>query len=224
MPFWRNSTMNLTKLAVATTAVVASIGVADSVAIGKDDDLRIMLEQPFYRAEIGQISEIRGWALHPTEQIDTVEIYIDEQFYSIVPVGGQRGDVENAYPDAVSSRYSGYAQTVNFKSLSPGFHTMQVVAYTVEGSYNVITSEFCVDGFTGEFISDSSSINLQTVDRFHTAENAMILEGVSVDNVLYNVELVWNKATQGFIIEQTTPYEYIDGDYSKHCRVCAPDM
>ena len=224
MPFWRNSTMNLTKLAVATTAVVASIGVADSVAIGKDDDLRIMLEQPFYRAEIGQISEIRGWALHPTEQIDTVEIYIDEQFYSIVPVGGQRGDVENAYPDAVSSRYSGYAQTVNFKSLSPGFHTMQVVAYTVEGSYNVITSEFCVDGFTGEFISDSSSINLQTVDRFHTAKNAMILEGVSVDNVLYNVELVWNKATQGFIIEQTTPYEYIDGDYSKHCRVCAPDM
>ena len=216
--------MNLTKLAVATTAVVASIGVADSVAIGKDDDLRIMLEQPFYRAEIGQISEIRGWALHPTEQIDTVEIYIDEQFYSIVPVGGQRGDVENAYPDAVSSRYSGYAQTVNFKSLSPGFHTMQVVAYTVEGSYNVITSEFCVDGFTGEFISDSSSINLQTVDRFHTAKNAMILEGVSVDNVLYNVELVWNKATQGFIIEQTTPYEYIDGDYSKHCRVCAPDM
>ena len=224
MPFWRNSTMNLTKLAVATTAVVASIGVADSVAIGKDDDLRIMLEQPFYRAEIGQISEIRGWALHPTEQIDTVEIYIDDQFYSIVPVGGQRGDVENAYPDAVSSRYSGYAQTVNFKSLSPGFHTMQVVAYTVEGSYNVITSEFCVDGFTGEFISDSSSINLQTVDRFHTAENAMILEGVSVDNVLYNVELVWNKATQGFIIEQTTPYEYIDGDYSKHCRVCSPDM
>jgi hypothetical protein len=52
----------------------------------------------------------------------------------------------------------------------------------------------------------------------------MILEGVSVDNVLYNVELVWNKATQGFIIEQTTPYEYIDGDYSKHCRVCSPDM
>ena len=224
MPFWRNSTMNLTKLAVATTAVVASIGVADSVAIGQDADLRIMLEQPFYRAEIGQISEIRGWALHPTEQIDTVEIYIDEQFYSIVPVGGQRGDVENAYPDAVSSRYSGYAQTVNFKSLPPGFHTMQVVAYTVEGSYNMITSEFCVDGFTGEFISDSSSINLQTVDRFHTAENAMILEGVSVDNVLYNVELVWNKATQGFIIEQTTPYEYIDGDYSKHCRVCSPDM
>tara|TARA_Y100000389_G_scaffold204965_1_gene261336 strand:+ start:240 stop:890 length:651 start_codon:yes stop_codon:yes gene_type:complete len=216
--------MNLTKLAVATAAVVSSIGVADSVAIGQDDDLRIMLEQPFYRAEIGQISEIRGWALHPTEQIDTVEIYIDDQFYSIVPVGGQRGDVENAYPDAVSSKYSGYAQTVNFKSLPSGFHTMQVVAYTVEGSYNIITSEFCVDKFTGEFISDSSSINLQTVERFHTAENAMILEGVQVDGYLYNVELVWNKATQGFIIEQTTPYEYIDGDYSKHCRVCSPDM
>ena len=101
---------------------------------------------------------------------------------------------------------------------------MQVVAYTVEGSYNMITSEFCVDGFTGEFISDSSSINLQTVERLHTAENALILEGMEVDGYLYNVELVWNKATQGFIIEQTTPYEYIDGDYSKHCRVCSPDM
>tara|TARA_R110002074_G_scaffold123683_1_gene259497 strand:- start:113418 stop:114068 length:651 start_codon:yes stop_codon:yes gene_type:complete len=216
--------MYLTKLAIATTVVVASLGIADSVAIGQDDDLRLVLEQPFYRAEIGQISEIRGWALHPTEQIDTIEIYIDNQFYSIVPVGGQRGDVYNAYPDAVSSRYSGYAQTVNFKTLPPGFHTMQVVAYTVEGSYNAITSEFCVDGFTGEFISDSSSINLQTVARLHTDKNALILEGMEVDGYLYNVELVWNKATQGFIIEQTTPYEYINGDYSKHCRVCAPDM
>ena len=43
MPFWRNSTMNLTKLAVATTAVVASIGVADSVAIGQDGAINAAL-------------------------------------------------------------------------------------------------------------------------------------------------------------------------------------
>ena len=161
-------------------------------ALDLDENLRIVLEQPFYRAEIGQISEIRGWALHPTEQIDVVEIYIDEQFYSIVPVGGQRGDVYNAYPDAVSSRYSGYSQTVNFKSLPQGHH--------------------------------SSTINLKTIDKFHKAQNALILQGVQIDQYFYNIELVWNNATQGFVIQQTTPYEDIDGDYSKHCRVCAPDM
>jgi hypothetical protein len=193
-------------------------------ALDLDENLRIVLEQPFYRAEIGQISEIRGWALHPTEQIDVVEIYIDEQFYSIVPVGGQRGDVYNAYPDAVSSRYSGYSQTVNFKSLPQGHHTLEIVAYTVEGSYNTVQSEFCVDKFTGEFISDSSTINLKTIDKFHKAQNALILQGVQIDQYFYNIELVWNNATQGFVIQQTTPYEDIDGDYSKHCRVCAPDM
>jgi len=193
-------------------------------ALDLDENLRIVLEQPFYRAEIGQISEIRGWALHPTEQIDVVEIYIDNEFYSIVPVGGQRGDVYNAYPDAVSSRYSGYSQTVNFKSLPQGHHTLEIVAYTVEGSYNTVQSEFCVDKFTGEFISDSSTINLKTIDKFHTAQNALILQGVQIDEYFYNIELVWNNATQGFVIQQTTPYEYIDGDYSKHCRLCAPDM
>lgn len=212
------------KLTVATTAALAAMLASNTEAIGQDNSLRIMLEQPFYRAELGQIGEIRGWALHPNEQVDVVEIYIDGQFYSMVPVGGQRGDVKNAYPDAVNSLYSGYAQTVNFKSLEPGFHTMEVVAYTVEGSYNTITSEFCVDGFTGEFISDPSTLSLKTVERFHTAHNAIILEGVTVGELQYNVELVWNTATQGFVIEQTTPYEYIDGDYSKHCRLCSPDM
>lgn len=215
---------NMIKLTVATTAALVTMLASNTQAIGQDDSLRIVLEQPFYRAELGQIGEVRGWALHPEEQIDVVEIYIDEQFFSIVPVGGQRGDVYNAYPNAVSSKYSGYAQTLNFKSLQPGFHTMQVVAYTVEGSYNTITTEFCVDGFTGEFISDPSTIDLRTVERFHTAQNALILEGVTVDDLQYNVELTWNTATQGFIIEQTTPYEYIDGDYSKHCRACSPDM
>lgn len=212
------------KLTVATTAALATMLASNTEAVGQDNSLRIMLEQPFYRAELGQIGEIRGWALHPYENVDVVEIYIDGQFFSMVPVGGQRGDVKNAYPDAVNSLYSGYAQTVNFKSLEPGFHTMEVVAYTVEGSYNRITSEFCVDGFTGEFISDPSTLSLKTVERFHTAHNAIILEGVTVGELQYNVELVWNTATQGFVIEQTTPYEYIDGDYSKHCRLCSPDM
>lgn len=224
MPFWRNSTMNLTKVALATSAVVASMFVTDSVAQTKDDDLRIMLEQPSFRAELGQISEIRGWALHPSEEVDVVEFYIDGQFFSSVPVGGERQDVYNAYPNAVKSFNSGYAQTVNFKSLAEGHHYLEIVAYTVQGSYNILESEFCVDGFTGEFITDASVVNLKTIERFHKAQNAMILEGMEVDGYLYNVEIIWNNATQGFVIEQTTPYEYIDGDYSHHCRLCSPDM
>ncbi len=215
--------MNLPKVALATSAVVASMFVTDSVAQYLDEDLKIQLEQPYFRAELGQISEIRGWALHPTEEVDVVEIYIDGQYFSMVPVGGARRDVFEAYPNAVKSFNSGYAQTVNFKSLPAGHHYLEVVAYTVQGSYNVLESEFCVDEFTGEFITDPDTISLKTVDRFHTAERALIMERVTVGEKEYNIELIWNQATQGFIIEQTTPYEYID-DYSHHCRRCSPDM
>jgi hypothetical protein len=113
---------------------------------------------------------------------------------------------------------------VNFKSLAAGYHALEVRAYTTAGSYNSVTSGFCVDKFTGEFISDASVIDFRTIDHFHKAQNALLLQGVKVDNAYYNIELHWSTAEQGFVIEQTRPYEVIDGDYSAYCQICGPNQ
>jgi hypothetical protein len=180
-----------------------------------DRELLINIETPVKRTTMSNISGIRGWTTHPTEKVDVVEMYIDGEFIFQVPVGGQRTDVYNAYPYYVDSRYSGYGQTVNFKTLSNGFHTVEVKAYTVEGNYNSAFSEFCVSEFTGEFIGDREEIRLTAVERIHIWNDRLILEGIEVEDRQWNVELSWNTATQGFEISQTTEYIMID-EYTEY--------
>jgi len=190
-----------------------------------DQNLRITLETPISKQQYAQIGSVRGWAFHPTQVVDVVEIYIDGNFFSEVPVGGQRTDVYNAYPNAVNSEYSGWAQTLNFKSLSAGYHTLEVRAFTTTGRYNSVTSEFCVDKFTGEFITDPSIIDFRTLELIHMAKNALLLQKIEVDGEYYNMELHWDNASQGFVIEQIRPHEeIIDGDYSAYCTICKPNI
>lgn len=207
--------------------IVLSIFSLPSAAQFPDDSLKITLETPQYRHHIGQIGQIRGWALHPNQVVDVVEIYIDGEFYSEVPVGGQRNDVYNAYPNAVNSRYSGWAQTVNFKDFAEGYHDLEIRAYTTFGTYNSVTGEFCVEKFAGRnFISDRSIINFKTIELLHKAKNALLLQRLEIDGEYYNMELHWDTATQGFIIEQVEPYtgeNLQDIDYEGWCTICNPE-
>jgi hypothetical protein len=217
--------MSLIKLAVTTAIVVTSFFASSSVAQTLDQNLRITLETPQYDGQIGQIGQIRGWALHPNQIVDFIEIYIDGEFFSGVPVGGQRNDVYNAYPDAVNSRYSGWAQTVNFKNFAEGYHSLEIRAYTTFGNYNSVTGKFCVEKFAfKDFISDPNTIDFNSIEMFHKAQNALLLQKVTIDGRYYNMELNWDTATQGFIIEQVEPYvskDYIqDTDYDGWCTLC----
>jgi len=191
-----------------------------------DDRIRITLESPQYDHHIGQIGSVRGWAFHPTQYMDVVEIYIDGELWSEVPVGGQRVDVYNAYPTALNSRYSGWAQTINFKDFAEGYHELEVRAYTTMGRYNSVTGQFCVEKFAGKnFISDSSTIHFKPVELVHKAHNALLLQKVEIDGEYYNMEIHWDTATQGFIIEQVEPYvsetDLQDTDYDGWCTICA---
>ena len=208
-------------------AIALSIFSLPSVAQFQDDNLKITLETPRSQHHIGQIGQIRGWALHPNQIVDVVEIYIDGEFYSEVPVGGQRNDVYNAYPNAVNSRYSGWAQTVNFKDFAEGYHDLEVRAYTTAGRYNSVTGEFCVEKFAGRnFISDPSIINFKTISRFHMAQNALLFQKVEIDGEYYDMEVHWDTATQGFIVEQVEPHNPTnlkDINYEGWCTICNPD-
>jgi hypothetical protein len=182
----------------------------------RDRNIRMNLETPISGTTLGNIGTVRGWAFHPTKEVNWVEIYIDDQFMSEVPVGGARVDVYNAYPDALGSRYSGYSQTVNFKEYDEGYHRVAVYAYTFDGNYNFMESEFCVSKLANNnFIKDPDVIKLYEVRRIHLWKDRLVLEGIQVGEDAYNVELTWNTATQDFQISQTTPYTFIN-EYTEY--------
>lgn len=182
-----------------------------------DPDLKLMIESPQPRSTNANIGSIRGWAVHPTDKVLYVDIYIDNEFSFSVPVGGGRKDVEDAYPDYYQSRFSGWNQTVNYKNMTEGFHVVEVVAYTEFGGYVSKFQEFCVTRFDKEFISDPQEIKLWMTERFHLWHDRMVLEGVEVEGKRWNMELSWSTATQSFEITQTTVYEYIDEYTTYEC-------
>lgn len=184
-----------------------------------DPDLKLSIESPQQLSTNANIGSIRGWAVHPTDLVTGVDIYVDGEFTFTVPVGGGRKDVEDAFPDYYQSRYSGYSQTVNFKNMTPGYHFVEVRAYTEYGGYNSAYQEFCVTRFTKEFISDPAEIKLWQTQRFHVWSDRIVFEGIEVEGRRWNMELSWVTATQSFEITQTTVYEYID-EYTEY--ECAP--
>lgn len=191
----------------------------------QDDKLLIKLETPNYNSSIGQIGQIRGWSTHPTQPVLFVEIYIDGELWSEVPVGGQRIDVYDAYPNYVNSDYSGWAQTINYKDFDEGEHDLEVRAYTTLNRYNSVTGRFCVEKVPGgNFISDPDIIDFRSLDLIHMAQNAILLQKIEIDGEFYNMELHWDTATQGFIIEQVEPYvsktHIQDTDYEGWCTTC----
>jgi len=193
-----------------------------------DERVRITLESPRYEHQIGQIGSVRGWAFHPTQYMDVVEIYIDGELWSEVPVGGQRVDVYNAYPTALNSRYSGWAQTINFKDFAEGYHELEVRAYTTMGRYNSAFGKFCVEKVPGgNFISDPSRIDFRSMELFHFSPNTLLLQKVTIDGEHYNMEIHWDTASQGFIVEQVEPYvsktDLQDTEYAGWCTICNPD-
>jgi len=185
-----------------------------------DSDLRVFIEAPVDLSTNANIGSIRGWAVHPYDRVSYVDIYIDDEFNFSVPVGGGRKDVEDAYPDYYLSRFSGWAQTVNWKNMSEGYHTVEVVAYTEFGGYKSAFKEFCVAKFNKEFISDPEEIKLWETKRFHVWHDRIIFEGVKVEGRRWNMELSWVTATQSFEITQTTAYRLID-EYTEY--ECVPE-
>lgn len=181
-----------------------------------DRQIELTLETPVTGSTVGNIGTFRGWTLHPTKPVQWVEIYIDDQFASEVPVGGSRLDVANAFPDVPDAKYSGFSQTVNFKEYDVGYHRVAVYAYTMDGNYNFREAEFCVTKLANtNFLKDPNDIKLYEVRRIHLWQDRLVLEGIQVGPNSWNVELTWNTATQDFQISQTTPYRFIN-EYTEY--------
>lgn len=183
-----------------------------------DSDLKLMIESPEALSTNANIGAIRGWAVHPTAKVEWVDIFVDDELSFSVPVGGGRKDVEDAYPDYFDSRYSGWNQTVNYKNMTDGPHSVEVIAYTEFGGYASRTVDFCVTRFVKEFISDPEEIKLWETKRFHIWHDRIVFEGVIIEGKRWNMELSWSTATQAFEITATTVYRLIDEYTTYQCE------
>lgn len=164
------------------------------------EDIIMKLEEPNAASNYSGVSNIRGYALSPNG-ISKIELYVNGQYKSIIPYGGSRGDVGNAYPEIPGSRNSGFGMTYNYNNLASGQNTITIRATSNDGTFKEVTNKFTEWRFQKPFFPDDSSIDIRnsTVGK---DGSRILIKNLSVDGQLYDVWLKWKKQTQGFEIDK----------------------
>lgn len=182
------------QFAFALPAVLAGLVAAPVAA-----EFRINLEEPVNGGSATGVSNLRGWAIADAG-IDRVELFVDGQYAYEIPYGGNRGDVEQAFPSVPGARSSGFGQTFNYGELSAGQHTMTVRAYDENGDIREATANFEVVSFPG-FVSGSQPFDLSRADSYINRQTGVItLEDIRQGGVEYDLTLAWSEAAQGFTV------------------------
>ena len=169
--------------------------------------LSMALEEPTNASSATGVSNIRGWAVS-SSGINRLELFINGNFISEIPYGGNRGDVEGAFPDVPDSINSGFGQTFNYGLLGQGEHSMTVRAYANNGELIEKTSLFEVVSFREAFIATEGYPDLSEAQVSLDQDTARITIAnvVLEDGSTHDVVLQWRKATQGFEIVEVLEF------------------
>lgn len=181
---------------------LAAVILASVSWVARADDLQIMLEEPVDGQAASGVSNIRGWAI-ASEGVDRIEVFIDGVFEFEVPYGGERKDVENAYPGVTNSLTSGFGQTFNYGLLGAGTHTMTARAVSSAGVIAEDSAQFTVARFPESFYPEADSPSLQgvTVTVDETQEQITIANLRLADDEKRTVVVAWLTASQSFQIQ-----------------------
>lgn len=154
-------------------------------------DIVFTLEEPVLGKVASGISNIRGWAVGLTG-INRIELTIDGKARGVIPYGGKRGDVQKRYSGYRNALTSGFSMVFSWNLLSPGSHTMKLVAYDNDGNSRTITRTFTVQRF------DTQHANTAVPGNAYVSGRQIVLDNVSVGGKNYRVVLEWNSASQQF--------------------------
>ena len=166
-------------------------------------DLTANIELPLNETVNSGIGLVSGWAVS-SDEVVSVELFIDGEFHSKVPHGGLREDVESVFPEVPNSADAGFASAINFSALSAGGHSIAIRVTDEFGS--VVTQEvsFRSTGFSKPFITANDSVNLSNIFSSGIRDFVM-LYGIEIAGERYNIALKWTTATQGFEIVSIQP-------------------
>lgn len=172
-------------------------------AFAAGDSIVMNLEEPAAGSTYSGVANVRGWAVAP-QGLEKVELYVDDQFFSNLPLGGRRADVGNAYPNYPGSAQSGFAMAFNYSNLTAGPHTFTVRAIDAAGGGRDARVTANVVRFEQTFMADPAAVN---VDQASLAwiGNTITVENLVADGKLYNIQLDWRPAAQDFSITEATP-------------------
>jgi uncharacterized protein YkwD len=149
------------------------------------------------KSGIGQIS---GWAVSDRE-IVSVEAFIDGASLGLVPYGGSRLDVADAFPQYSDAEHSGWSMKWNYALHEPGEHVLTMVFTEDDGSQTIQERLFSTTRFHAEFISDPAAVRTEEALVSSPARGRLRIEGAEVEGEIVDLELAWDRAAQQFQID-----------------------
>jgi hypothetical protein len=167
-------------------------------SIARAGEIIFVFEEPPVGSIYTGVANVRGWAVGSVG-IDRVELYVDGQFFSALPLGGQRIDVGNAYPTYPGSANSGFSAIFNYSSLTAGPHTFRIRVVDREGVIKESSVVFSTVKFDNPYIADPTRFSLDgATGKF--GGRSIAFENVVADGKIYNIQLDWRTEIQGFAI------------------------
>jgi len=164
------------------------------------EDIIVAVGRPRTGDQLTGTITITGWAISPNG-ISSMELYVDEAFYSFIPNGGARPDVSNTYPGYPDSLYSGFALTYPASHLTEGeTHTFAVYAFDNEGNMAFKTSDVTSDGFDAGW-ANASEVSLESAT-VRVVGDDIYIDNMEVKGVLQNIRMEWDQTVQGYSIKE----------------------
>lgn len=176
--------------------------ILSSPSATSSENIVMSLEEPASSSTYSGVANVRGWAV-ALQDMEKVELYVDNQFSSNLPLGGRRVDVGNAYPNYPGSAQSGFAIAFNYSNLTAGSHTFTVRAIDTTGDWREVRVTANVVRFDNAYMSNPAMVNLDQTT-VASIGNTITIQNLVADGKRYNVQLGWSPATQGFSINVIT--------------------
>lgn len=168
-------------------------------ALAASEDIILTVEEPLNGDTYSGVANIRGWALSPLG-MSRIELYVDGEFKTNIPLGGRRRDVEDAYPGIPGAGASGFSMAFNYSELSRGSHTLTIRAVESTDASRDAAVTFNVVRFDNPFVRNASNVSLNGA-LCTISGDQVFLDNVGVEGKSYDLDLGWRTASQDFAVQ-----------------------
>ena len=91
------------------------------------------LDRPSDQAILRGVTIVGGWAIAP-DGVEKVSIYVDREFLAAALYGGERRDVQAAFPTEREALFSGFYAEIDTRLLPPGRHLLIIQVRSTKGA------------------------------------------------------------------------------------------
>lgn len=166
-----------------------------------EDSIKFALGWPKNNDDVIGLGMIQGYAIAPAG-VDKVELYVDNQYFSDMPYGGIRADIDLLFPTYPNSLTSGFALRYGFRNLSAGPHQLKLIAYDQLQNTNEHTLTVNVQKYGNNWAWDNN-VDLAAAS-CDISVNAVSLDNISVNGADYDAVLSWNTTLQSFSVKEVS--------------------